>query len=338
MFRLIARDLAVDLGTANTLIFEKGTGVILNEPSVVAIKVENGKKVAVAYGSEAKPMLGRTPEGVRVVRPIRTGVIADFEAAQLMLSHFISRALQGGRGLIRKPRVVVGVPSGITEVEKRAIKEAIEEHAREVKLIDEAMAAAIGCKLPVTEATASMIVDIGGGTTDIAVVSLSDVVYSVSLREGGDAMDEAIINFLRRKHHILVGEATAELVKKAIGSAHKSHSDQEMEVRGRSLITGSPAAIIVRGDEIAEALSDVVNSIVSAIRQALEHTPPELSGDIISRGVFLAGGGSLLKGLSERITEDLNVLVTIAEDPLSSVVEGAGLCLESEELYGNVYR
>jgi rod shape-determining protein MreB len=334
-FRLYARDLAIDLGTANTLIYEKGRGIVLNEPSIVAVRLDGQRKQPVAFGSEAKPMQGRTPEGVRVIRPVRTGVIADFDVAALMLSQFLSVVRKRSRGIFL-PKVIVGVPSSVTEVEKRAIKNAVEKQVRGVKLIDEAMAAAIGCNLPVTEATASMIVDIGGGTTDIAVVSLKDIVYSISVREGGDAMDEAIINHLRRRHHLLIGEATAELVKKTIGSAHADYDTQEMEVRGRSLISGAPASLLVQSGEIREAIAEVIGTITAAIRQALENTPPELSGDIISRGLALAGGGALLKGLDRHIVEELNVAVTIAEDPLAAVVEGAGKCLENEELYKDV--
>lgn len=336
MFRLVARDLAIDLGTANTLIYEKGVGIVLNEPSVVAIRYDGSRKIPVAFGAEAKSMLGRTPEGVKVVRPVRTGVIADFEVAGMMLSHFLSKARRKSKSFF-KPRVIVGVPSGITEVEKRAIRDSIENEAREVRLIDEAMAAAIGCNLPVTEATASLIVDIGGGTTDIAVISLKDIVYSVSVRQGGDAMDEAIINYMRRRHHLLIGEATAELMKMTIGSAHPDYDGQEMEVRGRSLTSGAPASLVVSGKEIREAISEVVGTLVAAIRQALENTPPELSGDILAAGAALAGGGALLKGLDRHISEELNIQVTIAEDPLAAVVQGAGKCLDNSELYRNIW-
>lgn len=337
MFRLFARDIAIDLGTANTLIYEKGRGIVLNEPSIVAVRFDGTQKQPVAFGSEAKPMLGRTPEGVKVIRPVRTGVIADFDVATAMLTQFLGRVRKRSRSLF-KPQGIIGVPSSITEVEKRAIREAASGSlADPVKLIDEAMAAAIGCNLPVTEPTASMIVDIGGGTTDIAVVSLKDIVYSMSVREGGDAMDEAIINHLRRRHHLLIGEATAELVKKTIGSAHPDYDRQEMEVRGRSLISGAPASLVVPGGEIREAISEVVGSITAAIRQALENTPPELSGDILSRGLALAGGGALLKGLDRHIVEELNVSVTVADDPLAAVVEGAGKCLENPELYREVW-
>jgi rod shape-determining protein MreB len=332
MFRLVARDLAIDLGTANTLIYEKGRGLVLNEPSVVALRQDGQRREAVAFGSEAKAMLGRTPEGVKVIRPVRTGVIADFEVAGMMLHYFLGRVRKQSKAIL-KPRVIVGVPSGITEVEKRAIRESVERQARDVRLIDEAMAAAIGCNLPVMEAKASFIVDIGGGTSDIAVISLRDIVCSVSVRQGGDAMDEAIINHVRRRHHLLIGEATAELIKKTIGSAHPDFDQQEMEVRGRSLTSGAPAALVVTGEEIREAMSEVVSAITAAIRQALEDTPPELSGDIISAGLWLAGGGALLRGLDRHISETLNINVRVADDPLAAVVEGAGRCLDNVELY-----
>ncbi len=335
MLRLFARDIAIDLGTANTLVHEKGQGIVLNEPSVVAIRYDGSRKIPVAFGAEAKSMLGRTPEGVKVVRPVRTGVIADFEVAGMMLSHFLGKARKKSKSLV-KPRIIVGVPSGITEVEKRAIRDSIEEEAREVRLIDEAMAAAIGCDLPVTEATASLIVDIGGGTTDIAVISLKDIVYSVSVRQGGDSMDDSIINYMRRRHHLLVGEATAELIKTTIGAAHPDYDNQEMEVRGRSLTSGAPASLVITGREIREAISEVVGTLVAAIRQALENTPPELSGDILASGLSLAGGGALLKGLDRHISEQLSIAVTIAPDPLAAVVQGAGKCLDNEELYRSI--
>ena len=332
MIRFVARDLAIDLGTANTLVYEAGQGIVLNEPSVVAVKIEGQRKTPVAYGAEAKVMLGRTPEGVRVIRPVRTGVIADFEAAGMMLKYFLSKTRSHAFSFM-KPRAVVGVPTGITEVEKRAIRDALEGEAREVRLIEEAMAAAIGCNLPVTEAAASLIVDIGGGTTDVAVISLKDVVYSVAVRQGGDAMDETIINHLRRKHHLLIGETTAELVKKTIGCAHPDYDQQEMDVRGRSLTSGAPTALVINGGEIREAIEEVVSAIVAAIRQALENTPPELSGDILSVGISLAGGGALLKGLDTRVSQELNIAVHVAPDPLAAVAEGAGKCLEKYETY-----
>lgn len=336
MFRFVARDLAIDLGTANTLIYEKGTGIVLNEPSIVALRFDGNRKEPVAFGSEAKVMLGRTPEGVRVIRPVRTGVIADFEVAAMMLGQFLSRVRKRSLGLWR-PRVMVGIPSGITEVEKRAIRESIEGQARDIKLIDEAMAAAIGCGLPITEAVASLIVDIGGGTTDIAVISLRDIVYAVSVRQGGDAMDESIINHMRRRHHLLIGESTAELIKKTVGSAHRDYDSQEMEVRGRSLTSGSPTSMVITGEEIREAINEVVSTITSAVRQALENTPPELSGDIISSGIALAGGGALLRGLDRHIQEELKIPAVVADDPLAAVVQGAGKCLDNTEFYKGVW-
>jgi len=332
---MLTRDLAIDLGTANTLIYEQNRGIVLNEPSIVALRYGQQGKQPVAFGSEAKVMLGRTPEGVKVIRPVRTGVIADFEVAGLMLHHFLSKAMRSSWALFR-PQVIVGVPCGITEVEKRAIRESVQGRAGEVKLIDEAMAAAIGSGLPVTEATASMIVDIGGGTTDIAVISLTDIVCSVSIRQGGDAMDEVIINHMRRLHHLLIGEATAELIKKTIGAAHEDFDGQEMEVRGRSLTSGGPAGLVVTGQEIREAINEVVVSIIASIHQALENTPPELSGDIISSGLVLAGGGALLKGLDRRINEELGIGVTVAPDPIAAVVSGAGLSLDDTDTYKDV--
>ncbi len=336
MKRLFARDIAIDLGTANTLIYEQGRGIVLNEPSMVALKDINGRRHPVAFGAEAKAMLGKTPEGVEVIRPVRTGVIADFEVASLMLRHFISRVRSLSWSLV-KPRVMVGVPCGITEVEKRAIREAVQDQARDVQLIDEAMAAAIGCNLPVTEASGSLVIDMGGGTTDIAVISLKDVVYSVSVRQGGDALDEAIINYMRRRHHLLIGEATAEQIKKSVGTAHPEFDEEVMEVRGRSLIHGTPTTIVVSGGEIREAMTEVISQIVLAVRQALEHTPPELSGDIINRGVALAGGGALVRGLGKRISEELEMEVSVPADPLAVVAEGAGRCLENREVFSDIW-
>jgi rod shape-determining protein MreB len=336
MKRVFGRDLAIDLGTANTLIYEKGVGILLNEPSMVALREVNGKRTPVAYGSEAKTMLGKTPEGVVVIRPVRTGVIADFEVASLMLRHFISR-VRATWWSISKPRIMVGVPCGITEVEKRAIREAVEGQAREVRLIDEAMAAAIGCDLPVTEAVGSLVVDIGGGTTDIAIISMKDMVCSASLRQGGDALDEAIVNYMRRRHHVLIGEATAEQIKKSIGTAHPDYDDEVMEVRGRSLIHGTPTALMISGREVREAMSEVIGSIVLAIRQTLENTPPELAGDIIHRGLALAGGGALVRGLGKRLSEELELEVTVPADPLGVVAEGAGKCLDHSDVFEGVW-
>ena len=336
MMRLLARDLAIDLGTANTLIYEKGLGILLNEPSMVALKDVGGRREPVAFGAEAKAMLGKTPQGVEVIRPVRTGVIADFEVASMMLRHFISR-VRALSWTIMKPRVMVGVPCGITEVEKRAIREAVEDQAREVRLIDEAMAAAIGCNLPVTEAAGSLVVDIGGGTTDIAVVSLKDIVCSTSVRQGGDALDDAIISHMRRRHHLLIGESTAEQIKKSVGTAHSDYDDETMEVRGRSLIHSTPTSMTITGGEIREAMSEVLSQIVVAIRQTLESTPPELSADIIHRGIAIAGGGALIRGLDKRLSEELEMEVTIPADPLAVVAEGAGRCLDNSEVFKDVW-
>ena len=335
MFHLVARNLAIDLGTASTLIYEQGRGVALNEPSVVALQVSGAKKSPVAFGAEAKAMLGRTPEMIRVVRPVRTGVITNFEVAGMMVSYFLGKVRKQSKSLV-KPRIVVGVPSGITEVEKRAIREAVHLEAREVKLIDETMAAAIGCGLPVTDASASLIVDLGGGTMNVAIISLKDIVYSLSVRQGGDAMDEAIINHLRRRQHLLIGEGTAEVVKKTVGCAHPDYDDLEMEVRGRSLTSGAPAALMITGGEIREAIVEILSTWVAGIRQGLENTPPELSGDIMTDGICLAGGCALLKGIDRLVSEALRVKVRVAEDPVAAVVEGAGKVLDNMELYKDV--
>lgn len=332
MFHLVAKDLAIDLGTANTLIFAKDAGILLNEPSVVAFRVVDSKKIPVAFGAEAKAMLGKTPPGIQVIRPVRTGVIADFEAAGVMLSHYLNKVTGSGMAIM-KPRVIVGIPCGITEVEKRAIRLSIENKTREVQLVDEAMAAAIGARLPVNEATANMIVDIGGGTTDIAVISLGDVVQALSIREGGDSIDEAIINYIRRNRQFLIGDATAEKIKMNIGSAHPQFDELEMLVKGRSLTSAAPASIKVSSKEIRGAISEVISAIIGAIRQTLEITPPELAGDIITTGVHLSGGGALLRGLDLRLSEELGIVVHKAPDPISAVVSGAGRFLESAEEY-----
>ncbi|HMO02592.1 MAG TPA: rod shape-determining protein [Oligoflexia bacterium] len=336
MLRLVARDLAVDLGTANTLIYEVGGELVLSEPSCVAVRVSpSQRRQVIAYGAEAKAMLGRVPEGVQVIKPVRNGVIADFDMAAEMLRFFFKQVRKRSRTVL-KPRVMVGIPGGVSEVEKRAIREALEGEARDVKLIDEAMAAAIGCDLPVAEATASLIVDIGGGTTDIAVISLLDVVYSATLRQGGDAMDEAIVNYVRRRHHLLIGESTAEHVKRVIGSAHPRFDLYQMEIKGRSLTSGAPESVVVGSAEIREAISEIISAIIGAVRHALEKTPPELSGDIVSRGILLSGGGSLLRGIDLALAESLNVMVKVADNPLSVVAYGAGRCLGDLQNYRSV--
>ena len=327
MFGVAAKDLAVDLGTANTLICCRGRGIVLNEPSVIAVRLQGKRKTPLAYGAEAKAMVGRTPEGVSVLRPVKAGVIADFEAASLMLNHFLKTAARPRS--IFKPRIVVGVPNGVTEVEKRAIRDSIEGGAA-VRLIDQSMAAAIGAGLAVTEPTASMIVDIGGGTTDVAVISMGQIVCAQSLRQGGDAMDEAIMNWMRRHHQFLIGESSAEVIKRTIGAAHPRFDGDEMEVRGRSVTKGAPATTTVSAGELREAMSEVVTAIIATVRHALEITPAELAGDVMSTGVVLSGGGALLRGLDLRLREELEIDIRLAEDPISAVVVGAGRCLERE--------
>jgi len=329
---LFSNDLAIDLGTANTLIYVKGKGIVSCEPSVVAVQrdARGGNKV-LAVGREAKEMLGRTPGNIRAVRPLRDGVIADFEITEAMLRYFIARA--HNRRTLVKPRIIICVPFGITEVEKRAVKESAESAgAREVYLIEEPMAAAIGAGLPITEPSGNMVVDIGGGTTDIAVISLSGIVYSRSVRMAGNQMDEAIMNYLKRKYNLLIGERTGEQIKMEIGSAHQLDKPMTMEIKGRNLIEGVPKTITVDDGEIREALSECVSTIMNAIRVALERTPPELSADISDRGIVLTGGGALLKNLDKRIREETGLPVSIADDPLCSVVLGTGKMLSDFKL------
>ncbi len=329
---LFSNDLAIDLGTANTLIYVKGKGIVSCEPSVVAVQrdARGGNKV-LAVGREAKEMLGRTPGNIRAVRPLRDGVIADFEITEAMLRYFIARA--HNRRTLVKPRIIICVPFGITEVEKRAVKESAESAgAREVYLIEEPMAAAIGAGLPITEPSGNMVVDIGGGTTDIAVISLSGIVYSRSVRMAGNQMDEAVMNYLKRKYNLLIGERTAEQIKMEIGSAYPVQKPLTMEVKGRNLIEGMPRTVTVDDSEIREALSECLTTILNAIRVALERTPPELSADISDRGIVLTGGGALLKNLDKRIREETGLPVSIADDPLASVVLGTGKMLSDFRL------
>jgi rod shape-determining protein MreB and related proteins len=332
---LFSKDLAIDLGTANTCIYVKGKGVVLREPSVVAVKHERGAvKSILAVGSEAKRMLGRTPGNVMTIRPLRGGVIADFEVTSLMLKHFITK-VHDSRRFIR-PRIIICVPTGITPVEKRAVQEsAASAGAREVYLIEETIAAAIGAGLPITEPTASVIADIGGGTTEIAVISLSGVVYSKSARVGGDSMDEAIMFAIKQRHNMLIGEATAEEIKISIGSAW-GDLGQSMEVKGRDLVTGIPQTIVITAEEIRKALAEHVETIVQSVRMALEQTPPELSSDIFERGIVLSGGGALLKGLDQLLRQETGLPVTVVDDPLSSVVRGAGKALDNMDLLKEV--
>ncbi len=324
LFSLFSSDLAIDLGTANTLVYAKGKGIVVNEPSIVAMNKTNGEVEAV--GKEAKEMLGRTPGNIVAIRPMKDGVIADFKVTERMLNYFIHKA--HGRKVLVHPRIIIGVPSEITQVEKRAvIDSAYRAKASEVHLVEQAMVAAIGAGLPITEPSGNMIVDIGGGTTDVAVISLSGIVYSRSVRVAGNEMDDAIMQYLKRKYNLLIGERTAEQIKIQIGSAFKLDKPLTMEVKGRNLIEGIPKTVPIGDDEIREALTEPVATIMNAIRVALERTPPELSADISDRGIVLTGGGALLKNLDRRIREETGLPVSIAEDPLASVVLGTGRML-----------
>jgi rod shape-determining protein MreB len=321
---LFSRDLAIDLGTANTLVFARGKGIVANEPSIVAINKSTNDVEAV--GKEAKEMVGRTPGNIVAIRPMKDGVIADFRHTEKMLSYFIQKS--HNRKMLVHPRIVIGVPSEITPVENRAvIDSAYRAHASEVHLVEQAMVAAIGAGLPITEPSGNMVVDIGGGTTDVAVISMSGIVYSRSVRVAGNEMDEAIISYLKRKYNLLIGERTAERIKIQVGSAYKLDQPISMEVKGRHLIEGVPRAVMVNDSEIREALSDCVDTIVNAIRVALERTPPELSADISDCGIVLTGGGALLRNFDVRIREETGLPVSIAEDPLASVVLGTGRML-----------
>jgi rod shape-determining protein MreB len=329
VFSLFSSDLAIDLGTANTLVYAKGKGIVVNEPSIVAINKTNGEVEAV--GREAKEMLGRTPGNIVAIRPMKDGVIADFKVTERMLNYFIQKA--HGRKMLVHPRIVIGVPSEITQVEKRAvIDSAYRAKASEVHLVEQAMVAAIGAGLPITEPSGNMVVDIGGGTTDVAVISLSGIVYSRSVRVAGNEMDDAIMQYLKRKYNLLIGERTAEAVKIQIGSAFPLDRPLTMEIKGRNLIEGVPKTLTVDDSEIREALSECVATLMNAIRVALERTPPELSADISDRGIVLTGGGALLRNLDKRIREETGLPVSIAEDPLASVVLGTGKMLTDFKL------
>jgi rod shape-determining protein MreB len=326
-------DLAIDLGTANTLVYARGRGIVIREPSIVAIEKHTGKIQAV--GSVAKDMLGKTPANIIAIRPMKDGVIADFEITEKMLEYFIRRSRGGGHLL--KPRIVIGVPAEITQVERRAVKDAaLRARASEVFLIEQAMASAIGAELPITEAGGNMIVDIGGGTTDVAVISLSGIVISRSIRTASNEMDEAIIQYIKKKYNLLIGERTAERIKIEIGSAYPLDEDLEMEIKGRDLSHGIPKTITVNDAEIREALEGVVHDIVEAVKNTLEKTPPELAADIVDRGIILSGGGSLLRNLDRRLREETALPVFICDDPLSSVVLGAGKILDNLDLLRKV--
>lgn len=329
----IGRDMAVDLGTANTLVYVRGQGIVLNEPSVVAINSDNGSIVAV--GAEAKRMIGRTPGNIVAVRPLRDGVIADFDTTERMLRYFIQKVHK--RRFLAKPRLVICVPSGITGVERRAVEEAgYKAGARKVYIIEEPMAAAIGAGMPIHEPTGNMVVDIGGGTTEIAVISLGGIVTAVSIRVGGDELDEGIINYVKREYSLLLGERTAEDIKMRVGSAFPLPNEPEAELRGRDLITGLPRTVILPAEEIRKAMEEPIQAIIDAVKSTLDKTPPELSGDIMDRGIMLTGGGALLRGLDERLRHETGMPIVIAENPLNCVVLGSGRTVEEFESLSRV--
>jgi rod shape-determining protein MreB len=336
IFGWFSSDLAIDLGTANTLVYVKGRGIVMSEPSVVAIcQNERGSNKVRAVGARAKEMLGRTPANITAIRPMKDGVIADFEITEAMLRYFITRVHDRKRWV--RPRIVIAVPSGITEVEKRAVKEsAMLAGAREVYLIEEPMAAAIGAGLPITEPSGNMIIDIGGGTTEVAVISLSGIVYSLSTRVGGDKMDEAIIHYVKRKYNLLIGERTAERIKIEIGTAYPSDEVKSMEIKGRDLVAGIPKTVEMKSEEVREALAEPVNAIVESVKMALERTPPELSADIVDKGVVLVGGGSMLHNLDLLLREATGLPVMLAEDPMTAVAIGTGRCLDEVRLLKEV--
>ena len=327
IFALFSNDLAIDLGTANTLIYVKGKGIVLNEPSVVAVRKGDGNKV-LAVGEEAKRMLGRTPRDIVATRPMKDGVIADFDITETMLRYFI-RKVHNRRSLVR-PRIVISIPSGVTQVEKRAVRESAESAgAREVFLIKEPMAAAIGADLPVTEAAGNIVVDIGAGTTEVAVISLGGTVYSHSIRVAGDRMDEAIVQHIKRRYNFLIGLQTAELIKITVGSAYPTDEPEPIEVKGRDLVTGIPKILTIDSEEISKAISEQVKAIVETVRIALEQMPPELSADVVDRGIVLAGGGALLRNLDVLLRKETRLPITITDDPLTTVVLGAGKVLDN---------
>ncbi|AEM78413.1 rod shape-determining protein MreB [Thermoanaerobacter thermohydrosulfuricus] len=331
--RGFSRDIGIDLGTATTLVYVQGKGIVLREPSVVAMRTDS--KTILAVGEEAKKMVGRTPGNIIAIRPMRDGVIADFDITKAMLDHFISK-VNPRKGLFR-PRVIVGIPSGVTEVEKRAVIEAaLQAGAKEAHTVEEPMAAAIGAGLPVEEPTGSMVVDIGGGTTDVAVISLGGIVTSKSLRVGGDEMDEAIINYIKREYNLMIGERTAEEIKIQIGSAFPKDKEETMDIRGRDLVSGLPKTLKITSTEILEALKDPISSIIEAIKMTLEKTPPELAADIMDRGIMLTGGGALLSGIDKLIREETGMPVQIADQPTDCVALGAGKILEESSLFRRV--
>jgi rod shape-determining protein MreB len=333
---LFSNDLAIDLGTANTLVYVKGEGIVCNEPSVVAVHQNTrGSRRVLAVGSEAKRMLGRTPGNINAIRPLKDGVIADFEITEAMLRYFIQK-IHNRKTLVR-PRIIICVPFGVTEVEKRAVRESAESAgAREVYLVEEPMCAAIGAGLPITEPAGNMIVDIGGGTTEVAVISLSGIVFSKSVRVGGDKMDEAIVQYIKRKYNLLVGERTAELVKITIGSAYPGNEIQTMEIKGRDLVAGVPKTVEITDEEIRDSILEPINQVVEVVRIGLERTPPELASDIVDKGIVLAGGGALLRNLDTLLREETGLPVMLADDPLTAVVMGAGRVLDEISLLRDI--
>ena len=335
-FGLFSSDLAIDLGTANTLVYVEGKGIIIDEPSVVAVQsLQNGTKKVLAVGTEAKLMLGRTPGNIVAIRPMKDGVIADFEVTEAMLRHFITKVHKRKKWV--RPRTVICVPSGITQVERRAVKESAESAgAREVYLIEEPMAAAIGAGLPITEPTGNMVVDIGGGTTEVAVISLAGIVFSRSVRVGGDKIDEAIIQYIRRKYNMMIGERMAEQIKIEIGSAAPFDEPKTMTIKGRDTVAGVPQILDINSEEIREALTEPVNAILDAVRVALERTPPELAADIVDKGIMLTGGGALLHNLDTLMRHETGLPITVVEDPLTCVVRGSGMVLDNLKLLRQV--
>ncbi len=332
---MFSNDLAIDLGTASTLIYVKGKGIVCNEPSVVAVKKDGKGKRVLAVGKEAKAMLGRTPGNIAAIRPLKDGVIADFEITEEMLKYFIAKV--HNRKLLVRPRVIIGVPSGITQVEKRAVKESADSAgAGEVYLIEEPMAAAIGAGLPITEPSANMIVDIGGGTSEIAVISLAGIVKAKSIRVGGDRLDESIIQYIKRKYNLSIGTGVAEKIKMSLGLTKAEENEPQMEIKGSNLVTGIPATIMIDASEVREAMNEPIKALIEAIKQVLETTPPELAADMVDKGIVLAGGGALIKNLDEVLREETGLPITIADDPLTCVVKGAGKVLDEIKLLREV--
>ena len=333
-FSLLGRDMAVDLGTANTLVYVRGRGIVLNEPSVVAVDVKDGKPLAV--GAEAKRMIGRTPSNIQAIRPLKDGVIADFEICEKMLRYFIHRVHQRR---FAKPRMVICVPSGITGVEQRAVMEAAEfAGARKAYIIEEPMAAAIGAGLPIHEPTGNMVVDIGGGTTEVAVISLGGIVASQSIRVGGDELDESLVAFVKKEFQLALGERTAEEIKIQLGSAYPLEEELRAEIRGRDLVTGLPKTVIISTEQIRKAIEEPVQAIIDAVKVTLDRTPPELSSDLMEQGIVLTGGGALLNGLAARIEAEVNMPIIVAKDPLNCVALGSGMCLEELDTFARMLK